>query len=233
VNTQVRAWERKNVAELAAVTVLSEWAEPLDHADTVRPEIIQRLRDDEKLYIKALRILLTPRCEQAGPLIDLLGEVIEQACGRVTKPAFVITFENLTRYTVDDQGFQQWVARIDPEDLEVDLPTRKSEYPSRDLGRLVTAAIEHGAINGDPRLELTIYEGDDDDGAGYYVVLHNRSGDQRLTGITSGWNELDYVASDATPSEQAREYLAVVCDIANVTLGRTSQTPPSPEVSQP
>lgn len=159
--------------------------------------------------------------------------LVHESTAPITKPAFVITFENLTRYMVDDQGFQQWVARIDPEDLEVDLPTRKSEYPSRDLDRLVTAAIEHGAINGDPRLELTIYEGDDDDGAGYYVVLHNRSGDQRLTGITNGWNELDYAASDTTPAEQAREYLAAVCDIANIILGRTSQTPRSSEVPQP
>lgn len=149
----------------------------------------------------------------------------------ITKPGFVIAFENLTRYAVDDHGFQQWVARIDPEDLEVDLPTPKSEYPSRDLDRLVTAAIEHGAINGDPRLELTSYEGDDEDGAGYYVVLHNRSGDQRLTGVTSGWCELDYADSGATPSEQAREYLDMVCHVANVILGRTSQPARSPEVS--
>ena len=153
----------------------------------------------------------------------------ELAQGTPLPPAFVLTLDNLIWFDLDEQAFQAWITPIHPEDdLDISLPSKHSEYPSRDLSCLVCDAIDHGALVGDPPLRLTVYEGDDDESCGYYAVLHNEIGDQRMAGITSGWTELDFADSAATPADQAREYLTEVCAVANAVLGFVPHGPHLP-----
>lgn len=133
--------------------------------------------------------------------------------------------DNLIWFALDQEAFQAWITPIHPEDLDISLPSKHSEYPSRDLSCLVCDAIEHGALVGDPRPRLTVYEGDDDESCGYSVVLHNEIGDQRMVGITSGWTELDFADPATTPADQAREYLTEVCAVANALLGFAARPP--------
>jgi hypothetical protein len=244
------------VGDESTVTVLREVAELIDHYSAVRQKITQRLSDDETLYKNMLRILLTPTSRRAEPLIELLGELIKQARAQANPshdtgsrsgaqdspaetdmsrirqdavPAFLLTLDNHISYAIDDQAFEQWATQFSADEAEFDLPTRDSEHPSRELDRLVTDAVEHGTLTGDPRLQLTIYEGDDEYESGYYIVLHNYHGNQRLVGITSGWTAL-YANDDATPAEQAREYLAQVCDAANRVLDFASDAPRPKEI---
>lgn len=138
-------------------------------------------------------------------------------------PGFVISVDALMPFTVDDDALQSWLRPIHPEDLELSLPSSESEYPSRDLSCLVCDAIDHHALVGDPRLRLTVYEGDDEESTGYYAVLHNTIGDQQFLGITSGWTELDFAEPTAPLTDQAREYLTVVCAVANTLLAIASR----------
>ena len=103
---------------------------------------------------------------------------------------------------------------------------------------VVCDAIDHGPLVGDPRPRLTVYEGDDDESCGYYAVLHNEIGDQRMVGITSGLTELDFADSALPHPKQAREYLTEVCAIANAVLGLVPHgphmpTPPAVGVGSP
>lgn len=138
-------------------------------------------------------------------------------------PAFVLSLDVLMDFSVDADALESWLRPIHSEDLELSLPSRASESPSGDLSTLVCHAIDNGALIGDPRLRLTVYEGDDDESTGYYAVLHNVTGDQRFVGITSGWIELDFADPTATPLEQAREYLTVVCGVANTVIALASR----------
>lgn len=142
--------------------------------------------------------------------------------------AFALTVEALLSFSVDPDALDAWVANLDPDDFEADLPAADSEYPSRDLSCLVCTAIEHHALTGDPRLHLAVYEGDDDESTGYYVVLRNEFGDQRLIGITSGWTELSFVDAATTLADQAREYLTEICAVANTLLGLASRVDHAP-----
>lgn len=137
-------------------------------------------------------------------------------------PAFVLSLDTPMSFSVDDDALQSWLRPIDPEELELSLPSNGSEYPSRDLSCLVCDAIDNGALTGDPRLQLAVYEGDDDESTGYYAVLRNATGDQRFIGITSGWTELDFADPTAPLVDQAREYLNAVCAVANTLLAIAS-----------
>lgn len=137
-------------------------------------------------------------------------------------PAFVLTVDTLMSFGVDESALQSWLREAEPEDFELSLPSTDSQYPSRDLSGLVCDALDNGALIGDPRLRLTVYEGDDDESTGYYVVLHNVIGDQRCIGITSGWTELDFAEPTAALGDQAREYLSMVCAVANTLLANVA-----------
>lgn len=138
-------------------------------------------------------------------------------------PAFALSMDALVDFSIDPDALESWLRPIHPEDLDLSLPSRASEYPSRDLSTLVCHAIDNGALIGDPRLRLTVYEGDDDESSGYYPVLHNVTGDQRFVGITSGWIELDFADPTTTPVQQARQYLTVVCRAANTLIAFASR----------
>ncbi|MGV7303104.1 hypothetical protein PJK45_28065 [Mycobacterium kansasii] len=137
-------------------------------------------------------------------------------------PAFVLSVDTLMSFSVDDDALQSWLRPIHPEELELSLPSTASECPSRDLSCLVCDAIDNGALIGDPRLRLAVYEGDDDESNGYYAVLRNATGDQRFVGITSGWTELVFADPTASLVDQAREYLTVVCAVANTLIAIAS-----------
>lgn len=132
---------------------------------------------------------------------------------------FVVTpTAGLRHFTINVEAFDRWVA-AKGEELECDLPDRSHERPGGAMSELYYEALEAQAIVADPRVELSV-NGDDDWGSsGYYVVLHNRNGTQRRVGITSGWNELTWLAPGTSARDGAYQYLDEVCAVANEILG--------------
>ncbi|SFQ31851.1 hypothetical protein [Amycolatopsis rubida] len=134
-----------------------------------------------------------------------------------TSPAFVVAYDDPIPFAVDEAAFELWISRSD--EWEGRLPDRAAEAPGHDLSDLLYDALARNVLTGDPRVELQVIGDDDSDSAGYHVVLHNKHGDQRLVGITSGWSELDFPADENKPlSDAARFHLDQVCTVANFLL---------------
>ncbi|ATY17141.1 hypothetical protein CU254_41940 (plasmid) [Amycolatopsis sp. AA4] len=141
-----------------------------------------------------------------------------------TSPAFVVAQDDPIPFAVDEAALTQWVSR--PEDWEGRLPDRAAEAPGDDLSVLVCDALAQHVLTGDPRIDLQVIGDDDSDSAGYRVVLHNKHGDQRLVGITSGWSELDFPADENTAlAEAARFHVDQVCTAANSVLAELETSP--------
>lgn len=151
--------------------------------------------------------------------------------------AFVIDFHDPVPYVLDDDAFNRWIT-AKGEKLEDDIPNiNNDDSPSATLARLVHDAIDHGVLTGPPLIELQINEDDDTYSTGYYIILHNRHGNQRFIGLTTGWTEIavDWWDEDLSPADDARRHLQNICDTANRTLHRINPQPisnPRPRPSQ-
>lgn len=150
--------------------------------------------------------------------------------------AFVVAFDTVMPFRVDNDALRAWLGPMKPEDIEFSLPSPDSQYPSRELSCLVCDAINNGAVIGHERLRLAVYEGDDDESTGYYAVLRNANGTS--VGITSGWTDLDFADPTQSLVDQVHEHLSAVCATANKLLAAATasvhrSTPAAEGTTQP
>ncbi|MGH3580128.1 MAG: hypothetical protein ACRDUB_00965, partial [Mycobacterium sp.] len=61
--------------------------------------------------------------------------------------------------------------------------------------------------------------------SGFYAVLKNVAGGQRLVGLTSGWTEVPRVDDGADARCSAREHLDEICTVANDVLRAVGVSP--------
>jgi hypothetical protein len=124
-------------------------------------------------------------------------------------------------FHVDRAVFDAWIADR-AGDLDVDVPVAGS-HPAAALEALVDEAQMLGPLRGDPRVELALTTADDHRGSGYMVVVRDRRTPGHL-GLTNGWTEMSYPATDTSPEDAVLEYLATVCEEANRLLAAAQLT---------
>lgn len=73
-------------APAAMTAVLTDIADLIEHTDTVRERLTQRLAADGRLYTDALRILLAQAVPAAAPALEVLHELTHQARHRIQAP---------------------------------------------------------------------------------------------------------------------------------------------------
>ncbi|WP_255786114.1 hypothetical protein [Mycobacteroides abscessus] len=118
----------------------------------------------------------------------------------------------LALFTVNEDALRGWIDSKSGE-LDGEIPDLQSEAAGAQLAEFFDNADQSGVIQGDPRLSLDVNGEDDSDGPGFYAMLHNEHGSQRLFGLTTGWTSFR-PAETATP-EAALDYLHDICDAAN------------------
>jgi hypothetical protein len=99
-------------------------------------------------------------------------------------------------FHVDRAVFDAWIADR-ANDLDDDVPVAGS-HPAAALEALVDEAQMLGPLRGDPRVELALTTADDHRGSGYMVVVRDRRTPGHL-GLTNGWTEMSYPATDTSP----------------------------------
>lgn len=136
-----------------------------------------------------------------------------------TAPAFTVTLNaaQVTLFSVDEAAFDRWCAAKGDE-LECEVPKWTDPSAGAALSDLFHDAQKAGVIQGDASFELQVNGDDDAEVSGFYAVLKNAVGDQRLIGLTSGWTEVPFVGEDIDARQGAREHLDEVCAVANVVL---------------
>lgn len=132
------------------------------------------------------------------------------------EPAFVVTANGIgAPFGIDDDAFARWVA-IKGDELARYLPDPGDVSPGSTLSELVYQALSAHVIVTAPGIELNIYG--HVDGAGFFVRLNNRTGHQKLVGLTRGRHELCWPPNGLTLIEGIRRHLQEVCWIANALL---------------
>lgn len=141
-------------------------------------------------------------------------------------PAFTVTLADArpTLFNVDEDAFTRW-CDAKGEELACEIPTRTNPRAGAALSDLFYDAKEAAVILGDNAVELSVYGDDDEEVSGFYAVLKNTVGSQRLIGLTSGWTEVPRI-DDATDARQAaREHLEEICTVANDVLRAVGANP--------
>lgn len=134
-------------------------------------------------------------------------------------PAFAVLAVGArpARYRINDAAFDRWCDSVG-DALEYELPEQRLELAGAAVGTLVDDAVHAGVIEGDQALQLDCYGDDDSEMSGFYVLLHNRGGEQKPIYLTSGWHEVLLADDDADPRTAAREHLETVCYLANTVI---------------
>ena len=101
----------------------------------------------------------------------------------------------------------------EPGYLDDDVPVAGS-HPAAALEALVDEAQMLGPLRGDPRVELDLTTADDHRGSGYMIIVRDRRARGHL-GLTSGWTEMSFPATDASAEDAVLGYLTTVCEEAN------------------
>ncbi len=141
-------------------------------------------------------------------------------------PAFtvILTDAQPTLFSIDDEAFTRW-CDAKGEELACEIPTRTNPRAGAALSDLFHNAKDAAVILGDNAFDLDVYGDDDEDVSGFYAVLKNNVGNQRLVGLTSGWTEVPRV-EDATDARLgAREHLDEICTVANDVLRAVAGSP--------
>lgn len=132
-------------------------------------------------------------------------------------PAFVVTANGTPQeFDIDEDAFTDWLV-AEGEELERNLPARGHQAPGQALAELVHWALSAAVLMGDPNIELNVH-GCVTDVTGYVMRLNNRTGNQRLVGLTRGRHEVRWPPSDLTLGEKIHCYLQQICDVANTLL---------------
>lgn len=136
-----------------------------------------------------------------------------------TAPAFTVTLtaDQVTLFSLDEAAFDRWCADKGDE-LQCEVPRWTDPAAGTALSDFVHDAQQAGVIQGDANFELQVTGDDDAEVSGFYAVLKNVAGDQRLIGLTSGWTEVARVGDDTDARQGAREHLDEVCAVANGVL---------------
>ncbi|WP_157777882.1 hypothetical protein [Nocardia terpenica] len=120
-------------------------------------------------------------------------------------------------FAVDEHALATWVDEHH-DDLDGCVPDDMHEAPGTAVADLVSNAVAAGVLVGDPDLELQVNGDDDWDGSGFYVILHNRHGRQRMVGLTAGWTEFDFPDERLPLMDGIRDCLGQVVSAANSLL---------------
>jgi len=136
-----------------------------------------------------------------------------------TAPAFTVslTAPQVTLFSVDEAAFDRW-CEAKADELECDVPQWTDPAAGAALSDFFHDAQQAGVIIGDAAFDLQVTGDDDAEVSGFYAVLKNASGDQRLIGLTSGWTEVLRVAAGTPARQGAREHLDEICNVANSVL---------------
>ncbi|MFN6548179.1 hypothetical protein [Mycolicibacterium nivoides] len=142
-------------------------------------------------------------------------------------PAFTVSHNaaQTTLFSIDATAFDRW-SEAKGEELECMIPTRTDPHAAERLVELLNDAKNTGVIVGDKALELNVHWDDEEDVSGFYVVLNNTSGSQRLIGLTSGWTEVLRIETVTDAAACARDHLDEVCRVANTVLETLKTAPP-------
>lgn len=143
-----------------------------------------------------------------------------------TSPAFTVTLAaaQITLFSLDEAAFTRW-CDAKGDELECDVPTRSNPSAGAALSDLFHSAKDAAVIIGDNAFELDVYGDDDDENSGFYAVLKNVTGGQRLVGLTSGWTEVPRVDDGDDARRSAREHLDEICTVANDVLRAVGVNP--------
>ncbi|WP_342314756.1 hypothetical protein LIX17_25155 (plasmid) [Mycobacterium avium subsp. hominissuis] len=147
-------------------------------------------------------------------------------------PAFTVTLnaDQITLFSLDEDAFDRWcVAKGDQ--LQCEVPKWTDPCAGTALSDLVHDAQQARVIQGDANFDLQVNGDDDAEVSGFYAVLRNAVGDQRLIGLTSGWTEVARVGDDTDARRGAREHLDEVCGVANAVLRTIGVAEPTPDSS--
>ncbi|KAA1250315.1 hypothetical protein F0Q45_10270 [Mycobacterium simiae] len=141
-------------------------------------------------------------------------------------PAFTVTLTatQTTLFNIDAAAFERWCA-AKGEDLECEIPIWTMSDAGAALSEMFYDARKAGVIVGDAAFELNVYGDDDVEVSGFYCVLKNVSGSQRLIGLTSGWTEVLRITDATDAPECAREHLEEICRVANDVLRAVGANP--------
>ncbi|GAT02512.1 hypothetical protein [Mycolicibacterium fortuitum] len=142
-------------------------------------------------------------------------------------PGFTVSLNatQATPFRIDAAAFGRW-SEAKREELECEIPTRADPRAGEMLAALLNDARNAGVIVGANAIELNVHGDDDEEASGFYVVLNNTSGNQRLIGLTSGWTEVLRIEEVIDAAACAREHLDEVCRVANNVLEALETTPP-------
>lgn len=142
-----------------------------------------------------------------------------QSHSAATAPAFTVTLSatQITLFSIDDKAFDNW-CEDKGEDLECDVPKWTEPTAGATLSQFFYEARQAGVIIGDANFDLQVNGDDDAEISGFYVILKNAGGDQRLIGLTSGWTEVARVEDGTDAPQSAREHLDEICNVANSVL---------------
>lgn len=120
-------------------------------------------------------------------------------------------------FALDEQALAKWVDEHH-DDLDGCIPHDMHEAPGNAVSDLVSDAVEAGALLTDPDLELQVNGDDDPDCSGFYVILHNRHGRQRMIRLTTGWTEFAFPDKHLPLIDGIRDCLNQVVSAANSLL---------------
>lgn len=136
-----------------------------------------------------------------------------------TAPAFTVTLTatQVTLFSINEEAFDRWCA-AKADELECDVPKWTDPGAGSALSDLIHDALHAGVIIGDPSFDLQVNGDDDAEVSGFYAVLKNAAGDQRLIGLTSGWTEVLRVDDGTDARQSAHEHLDEICNVANSVL---------------
>lgn len=130
---------------------------------------------------------------------------------------FTVVHAAPTWFALDEEALAKWVDEHHDE-LDGAVPNEMHEAPGNAVSDLVSDAVEAGALVTDPDLELQVNGDDDSDGSGFYVILHNRHGRQRMIGLTTGWTEFHFPDKHLPLIDGIRHCLEQVVSAANNLL---------------
>lgn len=141
-------------------------------------------------------------------------------------PAFTVTLTaaQITLFSIDDDAFDRW-CEAKGDELEYDVPEWTEPTAGATLSQFFYEAQQAGVVIGDASFDLQVHGDDDAELSGFYAVLKNAGGDQRLVGLTSGWTEVARVEKGAGIRESAREHLDEICNVANSVLRTFAASP--------
>ncbi|QIS09899.1 hypothetical protein [Nocardia arthritidis] len=134
-----------------------------------------------------------------------------------SRVVFTVDHTTPAYFAVDEHALANWVDEHH-DDLDACVPDDMHEAPASAVSDLVSDAVAARVLVGDPDLELQVNGDDDSDGSGFYVILHNRHGRQRMVGLTTGWTEFSFPDKHLPLIDRIRDSLDQVLSTANSLL---------------